>query len=74
MSKVAVKKEKKEKVVHRVSMSKSDKCQLAMSKARGFHRPSNAQVLDSESEYHGWRKDGFKGAWWQHYFSRNEKD
>ena len=66
--------DKKEKVIHRVSMSKADKCQLAMSKARGFHRPSNKLVLDSEQEYTGWRKEGFKGAWWQHYFSRNEKD
>jgi hypothetical protein len=69
-----VKPSKKEKAVHRVTMSKADKCQLAMSKAYGFHRPSKANILDSEQEYTSWRKDGFKGAWWQHYFSRNEKD
>lgn len=65
---------KKEKIVQRVSMSKADKVHLAMSKIHGTHAVAKNMVLDCEQELHGWRKDGFKGAWWQHYFSRGEKD
>lgn len=66
----------KEKVVHRVSMTKAEKLGLAMSKIRGLKSPRAVAKLSlaGEQNAYEWQKDGYKGAWWQHYFSRNEKD
>lgn len=63
----------KEKVVRHATMTKADKLGLAMAKIRGVPKQAAAR-LDAEQNYQSWRKEGFKGAWWQHYFSKNEKD
>ena len=59
---------------YRVTMSKPEKTMMGVMKMRGIYHASTKTTIEGEQNVHDWAKDGFKGAWWHQYFSRNEKE